>query len=86
MKTAERRVEVIVVGADTWGVEAVPNPDPDLAFPAHQELITRNGIFLHENLDLGGLAGDRVNEFVYVMTPLRIKGATGSPGRPIAIV
>ncbi|HSE79780.1 MAG TPA: cyclase family protein [Alphaproteobacteria bacterium] len=81
---AERRV--VVVGADTWGVEAVPNPDPDLAFPAHQELITRNGIFLHENLDLGGLAADRVNEFVYVMTPLRIKGATGSPGRPIAIV
>jgi kynurenine formamidase len=81
---AER--QVCVVGADTWGVEAVPNPDANLAFPCHQELITKNGIFLHENLDLGGLAADRVYQFAYVMTPLRIKGATGSPGRPVAIV
>ncbi len=81
---AER--QVCVVGADTWGVEAVPNPDANLAFRCHQELITRNGIFLHENLDLGALAADRVYQFAYVMTPLRIKGATGSPGRPIAIV
>ena len=81
---AER--QVCVVGADTWGVEAVPNPDANLAFPCHQELITKNGIFLHENLDLGGLATDRVYQFAYVMTPLRIKGATGSPGRPLAIV
>ena len=81
---AER--QVCVVGADCWGVEAVPNPDANLAFPAHQELITKNGIFLHENLDLTTLAADRVYQFAYVMTPLRIKGGTGSPGRPIAIV
>ena len=30
--------------------EAVPNPDKKLAFPVHGELITRNGIFNHENL------------------------------------
>jgi hypothetical protein len=38
--------QVALVGADTWGVEVVPNPNPDLAFPAHQELITKSGIFL----------------------------------------
>lgn len=81
---AER--QVCVVGADSWGIEAVPNPNAKLAFPCHQELITRNGIFLHENLDLAGLAADRVYQFAYVMAPLRIKGATGSPGRPLAIV
>jgi kynurenine formamidase len=80
---AERQVSV--VGADSWGVEAVPNPNAKLAFPCHQELITKNGIFLHENLDLAALAADRVYQFAYVMTPLRIKGGTGSPGRPIAI-
>jgi kynurenine formamidase len=47
---------------------------------------TKQGIFLHENLDLSALAADRVYEFAYVFSPLRIKGATGSPGRPIAIV
>ena len=78
--------QVCVVGADSWGVEVVPNPDANLAFPAHQELITRNGIFIHENLDTAALAADRVYQFLYVMLPLRIKGGTGSPGRPIAIV
>lgn len=77
---------VCVVGADSWGIEAVPNPDPNLAFPAHQELITRHGIHLHENLSLGGVAADRVYEFAYVFAPLPLKGATGSPGRPVAIV
>jgi kynurenine formamidase len=78
--------QVCVVGADSWGVEAVPNPDSNLAFPVHQELIVKNGIFIHENLDLSALAADRAYQFLYVMLPLRIKGGTGSPGRPIAIV
>ncbi|GAB4173347.1 MAG: cyclase family protein [Thalassobaculales bacterium] len=78
--------QVCVVGADSWGVEVVPNPDQNLAFPVHQNLITRHGIFIHENLDLAPLAADRAWQFAYVMLPLRIKGATGSPGRPIALV
>jgi kynurenine formamidase len=77
--------EVIVVGADTWGVEVFPNPDASLAAPVHQLLITRNGIYLHENLDTEALARDGVSEFAYVFAPLRLKGATGSPGNPIAI-
>jgi kynurenine formamidase len=78
--------ELCVAGADTWPVEVVPPEDPDRPFICHNELITKNGIFLHENLDLSALGNDRVYEFVYVFAPLRIKGATGSPGRPIAIV
>jgi kynurenine formamidase len=77
--------QACVVGADTWPVEVVPNPNPDLAFVVHNELITKHGIFLHENLDFTEVLADRAHEFVYVMTPLRIKGGTGSPGRPIAI-
>jgi kynurenine formamidase len=78
--------QVCVVGADSWGVEVVPNPNANLAFPVHQELITKNGIFIHENLDFATLVADNVWQFVYVMLPIRIKGGTGSPGRPIAIV
>ena len=51
----------------------------------HQELITKNGIFNHENLSFDDLIGAGVYEFVYVFAPLRIKGATGSAGRPIAL-
>ena len=78
--------ELSLVGSDTWATEVVPNPNPDLAFVVHNELITKNGILNHENLDFTDLIKDRVSEFVYVFAPLRIKGATGSPGRPIAIV
>jgi len=76
---------VVVVGADTWGVEIMPNPDPDLAAPVHQLLLDRNGIYLHENLATEGLARDAAYEFMYVFNPLLLKGATGSPGGPVAI-
>jgi kynurenine formamidase len=52
---------------------------------AHQQLITRSGVYNHENLDLSALAKDKVYEFVYVFAPLRLKGATGSPGNPFAV-
>jgi len=78
--------QVVLIGADTWGVEVVPNPDSSLAFPVHQELITKNGIHIHENLDTSALAADGVWTFCYIMLPLLIKGATGSPGRPVALV
>jgi hypothetical protein len=74
-----------MVGGDQWGTEVVPNPDRSLAFPVHQELITKNGVFNLENMVLEELARDRVYEFLFVFTPVRFKGATGSPGRPIAI-
>jgi len=77
--------EVVVVGADTWGVEVMPNPDSSLSAPVHQLFLARNGIYLHENLITADLARDSVYEFVYMFAPLRLKGATGSPGNPIAI-
>jgi kynurenine formamidase len=77
--------EVVVVGADTWGVEVMPNPDSSLSAPVHQLLLARNGIYLHENLITADLARDSVYEFFYMFAPLRLKGATGSPGNPVAI-
>lgn len=77
--------QVTVVGADTWSVDVVPNPDSRLAFPVHQLLIPKNGIYIFENLVTEELARDRVYEFAFVFAPLRLKGATGSPGNPIAI-
>lgn len=74
-----------MVGSDSWTTEVVPNPDPALVFPVHQELLTKNGIFNLENLDLEELAAAGVHEFLLVFAPVPFKGATGSPGRPIAI-
>jgi kynurenine formamidase len=77
--------EVVIVGADTWSMEVVPNPNPDLQFPVHQLLIPRNGIYIFENLLTEELARDRVYEFAFFWAPLRLKGATGSPANPLAI-
>jgi kynurenine formamidase len=76
---------ICATGGDTWPVEVVPNPDKNLAFPVHGELITKHGIVNHENLQFDALIADRVYQFVYSFTPSPIKGATGSNGCPIAI-
>ena len=77
--------EVVIVGSDTWSMEVVPNPDASLAFPVHQLLIPRNGIYIFENLVTEELARDRVYEFAFFFAPLKLKGATGSPANPLAI-
>jgi kynurenine formamidase len=77
--------QVSLIGADTWAVEVVPHENPDRPFEVHQFLLVRNGIYLLENLDLSDLARDRVFEFAFVFSPLRLKGATGSPGNPVAV-
>jgi kynurenine formamidase len=77
--------EVVLVGSDTWATEVVPNPNPELAFPVHQLLIPRNGIYIFENLLTEELARDRVYEFAFFFAPLKLKGGTGSPANPLAI-
>jgi kynurenine formamidase len=77
--------QAALVGSDTWATEVVPNPNNNLAFIVHNILITKNGIFNHENLDFNELIKDRGYEFVYVFAPVPLKGATGSAGTPIAI-
>lgn len=77
--------KIVMTGADTWPVEVIPSEDSELVFPVHQELIARRGIYNLENLDLSELAADKVYEFAFMFAPVKFKGATGSPGNPIAI-
>jgi kynurenine formamidase len=77
--------EVVLVGSDNWAIEVVPHENPDRPFEVHQWLLVRNGTYNLENLDLEQLAADKVYEFAFVFSPLRLKGATGSPGNPIAV-
>jgi len=77
--------QVAMTGADTWPVEVIPSEDAELAFPVHQELIARRGIYNFENLNLAELAADKVYEFAFMFAPVKFKGATGSPGNPVAI-
>jgi kynurenine formamidase len=83
---AER--EVKVVGADNMAFDVMSNsPDPELnvTLPGHVLLLVRAGIPIIENLNLEELASAGVHEFVFVCLPLKMRGATASPVRPIAI-
>lgn len=80
---AERKATMI--GSDSWPGEVIPNPDAGLFFPVHQELMMKNGIFNLENMRFDELVADEVIEFLFIVTPIPFKGATGSPVRPIAI-
>ena len=75
----------MLVGADNWSVEVVPNPDAQLNQPVHQIMLTVNGIHLLENMKLDELAAKRVYEFGFVVQPLKIQGGTGSTVAPVAI-
>ena len=77
--------KVALIGADTWAIEVVPHEDPEVPYPVHQWNLTRHGVYHLENLDLEQLAADKVYEFAFIFCPLRLKGATGSPGNPIAV-
>jgi kynurenine formamidase len=77
--------DVAMVAADNWGIEVDPPPNPKRRIEVHQWMITKNGIYFLENLNLEELAADKAYEFAFVFSPLRLKGATGSPGNPIAV-
>ena len=72
---------VFAAGSDTVAFEKVPNA----SMPVHVHLLVECGIHIIEALNLEDLARDRVYEFVFVAAPLKIRGATGAPIRPLAL-
>ena len=78
-------LDVVAVGADSWGLEAVPGEDPDLAFPVHPELLAKNGIYILENMDVRALAADEGWEFLFVLGQPRFEGAVQAVINPVAI-
>jgi kynurenine formamidase len=73
------------VGADCWGVEAVPAENPQEVFPVHQILLAKNGVYILENVQTAELAADRAHEFLFVLGQPKFKGAVQSPIHPVAI-
>jgi len=77
---------VIAAGADTIAFECLPAGAGHATLPAHRVLLVENGIYIIEALDLETIADDRVHEFTFILSPLNVKGATGAPVRPLAVV
>jgi len=77
---------VAVTGSDTLAYERIPPGAGHRLLPAHRVLLVEHGINIVEVLNLEQLAEDAVHTFAFVLAPLNILGATGSPVRPLALV
>ncbi len=81
---ADRRVRIS--GAETIAYECIYPGRGHALLPVHRILLVEAGIHIVEAMNLAELARDQVGEFLFVMTPIKVVGATGVPVRPIAVV
>jgi kynurenine formamidase len=73
---------IFATGSDTVAFEKSPVAE----MPVHVHLLVESGIHIIECLNLEQLAADGVTEFFFVGVPMKIRGATGAPVRPLALV
>lgn len=78
----------LAVGADNVAFDVLDHVDSELGvtLPSHLLLLVRRGVYIIENLALEELAAADVHEFVFLCVPLKMRGVTGSPVRPLALV
>ena len=77
---------VRATGSDTTAYEQIPPGEGHRVLPAHRLLLVERGVHIIEMLDLEPLSAAGVVEFTFVLAPLKLVGATGSPVRPLALV
>ncbi len=75
----------MAVGADTWGLDAVPPADGDKVFYGHVTFLKENGIYILETMDTGPLVDAGVQEFMFVLGQPRIRGTVQAMINPIAL-
>lgn len=78
----------VAVGIDNARWDESNEIDPELGYraPAHALFLVHEGVFIIENLALEELAATGAMEFVFVCLPLKLRGATASPVRPVALL
>ena len=74
----------MAVGADNSAIESIPFDDDEF-LGVHVELLVKRGVYLIEHLMLAEMAADRCYESLFMVAPLPVIGAAGSPVNPIAI-
>jgi kynurenine formamidase len=72
------------LGSDNFAVEVTPTPNH--AHPVHIHCLVEKGVHLLEVADLEGLSRTATYEFSLIMVPMKIRGGTASPIRPLAVV
>jgi kynurenine formamidase len=73
-----------VLGSDTTGTE--PQPVTDWERTVHVAMLMERGVHLVEWMNLESLTRAPAKEFLFVCLPLKLRGASGSWVRPIAMM
>ena len=76
---------VVMIGADTAALEAIPSEDPARPFVVHQTLLTKHGVHILENINTADLAADGATEFMFVLGQPRFQGTVQAVVNPVAI-
>lgn len=74
------------VGSDTTAFERIPPGEGHARLPVHRLMLVERGIPIIEMLNLEALAARRGMLSDFVLSPLALLGATGSPVRPLALL
>jgi kynurenine formamidase len=77
---------VAVAGADTTAFEQIAPGQGHRTMPVHRLLLVESGVYIVEHLMLEEVGAAGLDRFLFVLTPLKIVGGTGSPVRPLAVV
>jgi kynurenine formamidase len=77
--------DIMLLEADNLSFEAFPPEREDNWVPVHTYLLAEKGVMFIEQMNLEELANDEVYEFAFIAASLKLKGASGSPMRPLAI-
>lgn len=74
------------VGSDTTAFELIPAGEGHARLPVHKLMLVERGIPIIEMLNLEALAERQGMLSDFMLSPLALLGATGSPVRPIALL
>ncbi len=77
--------KVRMTGAETIAYEWIPAGRGHALLPVHRMFLVESGVHIIEGMNLAPLAEAKVYEFLFVVAPLKVVGATGIPVRPFAI-
>ena len=79
----ERKVSM--TGAETIAYEWIPAGRGHALLPVHRMMLVESGVHIIEGMNLSALAEAGIFEFLFVVAPIKVVGATGVPVRPFAI-
>ena len=78
--------KISIAGGETIAYEVIRAGKGHSELPVHRVMLVEHGINIMETMRLFELLDANISEFLFVVAPLMVVGATGSPVRPLAIV